>query len=187
MSFVLLFTIITTYLQHSHSYLPLSQISALNDLYESLQGDKWTTCQWNLTFLATENKLPGLYCGLEINESSLVQTITGINFEDNNLNGTLSSSISEFTDLSHISIYDNSLLNGTIPHSMCKLKHLHSISFRDVNLSGNVPECIGNMSSIRGIELSHIPSLTMRDKIITSLCDHSYLYSIVLQSINYIG
>eukprot|EP01084_Bolivina_argentea_P298473 514341_1 len=189
MSDTILF-ILTAFVWKTDSYLPSSQISALNDLYESLNGDNWTVCQWDLTELALNSTLPSYYCGLYIDAVSInTHTVYAITVSyDNNLNGTITDSIDKLVDLEIISIQNNELLTGNIPETVCNLAYLWKIDFVIASLSGNIPKCIGTMSSIQFIQFLYIPLLSMTDDIIKSLCKHSKnIYAISLRSINFTG
>eukprot|EP01084_Bolivina_argentea_P318836 553030_1 len=173
-SYILSLLILWAYFINLHeSYLPSSQIFALEQLYESLNGKNWSNCHWNFKDLSTNNTLPSYYCGLVISNTTIknIQTTNKIFFKsDNNLNGTISEYIHMLVDLEVIQIYYNNLLTGVIPHSICNLTHLWAIAFFEDNLSGDVPECIGNMSSIKAILLAKMPLLSISDHIIEALC-----------------
>eukprot|EP01084_Bolivina_argentea_P095825 172274_1 len=83
------------------AYLPQTQVTGLIDLYESLNGDKWTVCQWNFTELQTSESISEYYCGLYITSlTHNIQTVWAFVFDyDNNLNGTISKSIQNLVHL----------------------------------------------------------------------------------------
>eukprot|EP01084_Bolivina_argentea_P054744 100385_1 len=173
-----------------NAYLPLSQIDVLQDFYESLNGDKWANCQWNISQLATNKTLPSYYCGLYIdNVTNYTQTVSGITFDgDDNLNGTLPNTIDKLTDLQWMVLWDNELITGSIPNTICNLTKLSHIDFGWVNFYGHIPSCIGNMATIEYIALSLIRSLSMSDEIIKSLCINAKnLYYLALSVVNYTG
>eukprot|EP01084_Bolivina_argentea_P098644 177276_1 len=174
----------------TQGYLPLSQINALTELHDSLNGNKWTKCQWNITQLAMNKTLPPYYCGLSIDYTSYnTQTVSYIAFHsDNNLNGTISNSINKLTDLQGIDIYSNELLIGNIPSTICNLTQFWAIDLSSVSLSGDIPRCIGHMFSLQWFSFVNIPLLSIHDDIIKQLCfSAKNLSYLTLDTINYTG
>eukprot|EP01084_Bolivina_argentea_P155198 270467_1 len=177
-----------------NSYLSSSEIYALQEISAALNGDNWTYCNWNFTALQL-NKTVTNHCGLNVSVSKVLnglQTVSGIQFfSDNNLNGTISSYIGNLTHLGWFHLWFNSLLIGTIPESICNLKYLNFLSFEAVNLCGDVPKCIGNLSSLAQLDLWNVPSLTMSSEIFELFCEHNqaleYFWDINLFKINYVG
>eukprot|EP01083_Nonionella_stella_P184052 666898_1 len=142
------------------SFLPPSQIIALTEFYESLQGNHWYFCQWNLTELATNKSLPNSYCGLYLKSvTNITQTVYTIRFYyDYNLNGSIPDSIELLTDLEEISIWNNLLLTG-IPGALCNIRPLWALSFEQTGLTGTIPPCIANMSSLLFFQFLRMESL----------------------------
>eukprot|EP01084_Bolivina_argentea_P052984 97264_1 len=182
--------LVLQFIKLTRSYLPSTQIFALEDLYRSLNGDAWKHCHWNLQQLSQNKTLPDIYCGLYIKQLTN-NTHTVYKFwvgHDNNLNGTISKSIGILKDLEIIKIFHNPLLTGIIPDSICQLQSFHQILIADTNVHGNVPICMAKMSSLELINFKQLPLLSMNDTFIESLCIHAHaLWQIHLQNINYTG
>ena len=47
-----------------------AEIRAQTVIYNSLGGDHWTQCSWNLSEMAINASLPTYYCGLTIHSTS---------------------------------------------------------------------------------------------------------------------
>ena len=106
-----------------NGYLPNTQLSAIYDLYYSLNGDTWLQCQWNLTYLSLTDDLPTNYCGLYIDiiDNYTFHTITEIYIynQASNLIGTIPDSINLLVDLEVFLINDQLGVYGSIPSSFC--------------------------------------------------------------------
>eukprot|EP01084_Bolivina_argentea_P298472 514339_1 len=183
--------------QSCQAYLPSTEISALADLYSSLNGKYWTECQWNITELQINKTLPtfpNTYCGLvmrgSIRNNINIHYIEAIVFtSENNLNGSISNSIGNLTNLLGLYIWNNQLLTGTIPDTLCNLSQLIAIGFGLTNLYGEFPSCIGTVSSLMGIRLnSSGVSLSFSANIIESLCvNANKIRALYFWEINYYG
>ena len=69
-----------------------------------------------------------------------LQTVTIIDFYfENNLNGTIPSSIGNLTNLQEIRLYSNPSITGAIPIEICNLHYLYDLEIGDTNLFGNIP------------------------------------------------
>eukprot|EP01084_Bolivina_argentea_P173672 300841_1 len=172
------------------SFLPSSQINVLSDIYNTLHGESWSICQWNINHLTINISLPNRYCGLLIDETgNNTHTVYGIYFDfNNNLNGTLPLSLQSLHDLETIYIWYNPLVTGSPPLSLCNLTYLSTIDIYDLRWNGNIPICIAKISSLQFIRLANIPLLSMTHNFIKSLCQNApNLYAIHLENINYNG
>ena len=153
--------------------LPDPQIFALQEFHHSLHGYSWTNCkqQWNFTQFEQDNTLSPDFCGLEFqNATENTQTVVGIVFADDNYNlqGTIPSSISLLSDLRRFILGSNPLIsgniaftisdvNGPIPETICNLTHLELFHLWELNISGSIPECIGNqLSKLTDFELGYL-------------------------------
>ena len=159
-------------LRHVTAHLPPSQIDALQEIYDSLHGNHWSGCQWNMSELAANDSLlRPVICGLMIRLKrphsddgfDLIQTVTGINFIHNNLNGTFpDSALKRLPDITEFSIALEPLLVGHFPN-VCSLKNLSLLSIMYTNLNGTVPHCMGNISSLEFIIISGMDSANLAD------------------------
>ena len=168
------------------SYLPDQQLTAIYDFYDSLNGNQWTICQWNLTFLTISDDLPSYYCGLEIdsddvgndtNDTYHYHTVIGIYMADiypspMNLNGTIPDSIDLLTDLEVFLIYGQPLLSGPIPSSFCDLKEIWRFALWDVNIE-YVPTCVGANPNLIYFSLWQSRNISISDSIFTTLCSYA--------------
>eukprot|EP01083_Nonionella_stella_P226175 803486_1 len=175
------------------AYLPSTQIEALVDIYNSLHGDDWTTCQWDLFYLSSNTTLPNKYCGLKIASSSspptTKQTIESLQFySDYNLNGTLSTTMHQLTDLNSIILSHNPLLHGSLPDTICKIPSLSYISLTNIGLSGAFPECLGNTTQLHTLILKQM-NATLTQNTLQRICEQGQytLNTLTLTAIDYIG
>ena len=142
------------------AYLPQTEIQALQDLYQSLNGAHWScpwqNGPWNLSELANNDSDHMLYwwnfCGLDFGQKSAddqyLQTVTSLYFDSNHLNGTISdSSITMLPSLTAVWISNEPLLRGNFPN-ICSLTKLVSLEIEDTNMKGTIPLCVGNLSTI---------------------------------------
>lgn len=169
--------------------LPESQITALQDFYDSLNGHEWSNCTWNFTEFQFHDSLWNLsICGLKIERSRNLDTVTALDFTQNNLNGTLPDSVFEgLPDLEKIRFVAEASLRGAIPN-ICSSTNLWYINM-EANFSGTVPHCIGNMSTLKSFALGCWPDncpLRFDDIIIEMWCKNGNdITSLWFQHIDY--
>eukprot|EP01083_Nonionella_stella_P204751 746200_1 len=122
-------------------------INALVDLHTATNGDHWNR-QWNLTAIEKGN-----YC----NESGILcdedHHIIEIAFIENNLNGSLPSSISDISTLRVVFMQWNPI-TSTIPESICTLTNLKVLVIERNHLYGSLPTCLGDMISLNVISFA---------------------------------
>lgn len=105
--------------------------AALMDLYHATDGDHWK----NNTNWGSDKPLSEWY-GLQILYDG---RFWGINLYDNNLNGTLPSSLKNLTSIYNLYLNDNNL-TGTIPEELSKMSNLHVIDLSNNNFTGEFPQ-----------------------------------------------
>ena len=177
------------------SRLPDDQIDALKDIHYNLNGDHWSNCTWNWTLLAIQDELPPKYCGLYIgvnyhyNESENYQTVWALVFHQiYNISGYLHPNIELLQDIEEIYIDSAPLLAGSIPNTICNLPLLFYISFKDTNLTGFVPECIGySLPKLKKIQFQGNPYLSFNSSILESICNNSLQMLQIIVDIDYYG
>jgi hypothetical protein len=116
---------------------------ALVDLYNSTDGSNWK----NHTNWLTKNPKSTWY-GIE----TVNGRVTGIALGDNNLKGSIPSSIGDLVNLTALSLYYNQI-SGTIPSSVGNLVKLTSLSLGGNQLTGSIPFSIGNLVNLASLDL----------------------------------
>ena len=138
------------------AYLPQSQIDALQEIYDSLDGSHWKHCRWNMTRLATNDSLlPHKTCGLTIEnmthhspeDVNVAQTVTALEFPPHSLNGTFPNSAIALPDLTEFAVQSQESLSGHFPN-LCSSSKLRKISVFHTGFSGAIPHCTGNISTL---------------------------------------
>eukprot|EP01084_Bolivina_argentea_P153554 267743_1 len=165
----------------TNAYLPETQLSAIYDLYSALNGDQWTGCQWNLTYLATNNSLPFDYCGLMIDiidihndTNTIFYTITGIYIynEPSNINGTIPDTIENLIDLDTFLIANQPLLYGSIPQTFCNLQYIEEFAVKNIGIQ-YIPNCIAESYTLTDIRLYEMKNVSIHNSILSTLCNHA--------------
>jgi Leucine-rich repeat (LRR) protein len=134
--------------------LPPDQFNALQDFYNSLNGDSWhwtsSTVRWNFTE-PNPNPCDGWY---GITCSCVVDcTLTGLDLDAFNLEGTLPDSIYSWTSLTNLQLPYNHIY-GSIPSSIGNLTNLLYLEIEENKLNGSIPSSIGNLISLQTLDLS---------------------------------
>lgn len=144
------------FLQVAHADIPASERQVLLDLYQSTNGNDWTgNTGWNGP-AGTECAWYGITC------DAAGEHVTGIDLRDNNLSGSLPSSLQGLTNLEYFLVEDNHL-SGPIP-SLQGLANLRWFDGHNNQLSGAIPSLQG-LTSLRDFYVSSnqlsgsIPSL----------------------------
>ncbi|MEO8768814.1 MAG: alpha/beta fold hydrolase [Ferruginibacter sp.] len=146
---------------------------ALVDLYNSTNGNAWTT-GWNFSLPVTtwehvttspayEPGSEHRVLGLSLSHNNLTGIIPGsignlsminyISFWNNNLSGEIPLSIGNLTQLQSLDLSNNQL-TGNIPETMVNLFNLRFLYVTDNNLSGHVPEILGTMHQLQTLNAS---------------------------------
>jgi len=113
------------------------EIGALHDLQSSWRVNQWTgapSCSWD---------------GVECGNDSHVQNLTLFSF---GLDGTIPSSIAEFTELENLDLLANSF-TGDIPSAIGNLTNLKTLYLGANQLTGTIPDTIGNLTNLRVLDL----------------------------------
>jgi len=121
--------------------------NALVDLYTSTNGDNWTSNNWKTPPLHTDDfSMPGTeesWNGVDVERDQ----VTSISLINNNLTGTLPSSIGNLKNLQTLSLYSNKI-TGTLPSSIGNLKNLQTLSLYSNTLSGTLPSELGELTNL---------------------------------------
>ncbi len=142
----------------------ITEIQALRDLYESTNGDSWTSqtdadpsndwpsgTQWDTVSSITE---AANWFGVTVSNGDLMT----LSLESNNLSGPLPSSIGNLTRLSQLKLSSNSL-TSSIPASLSSLSNLSRLHLDNNNFSGAIPASLGQLAGLQYL-LLHTNNLT---------------------------
>lgn len=145
--------------QYSYGYesinlFPPLELSALNDLYNSTDGEHWLWDgygkEWNFTEISPNPCLEqweGLICSSNCTVVGVECHVVGILIQAYNLIGTIPPSIGNFSELEDLSLSEN-YLYGSIPDSignLLKLKYFYPCFNQ---LSGSLPLSVFSLPSL---------------------------------------
>ncbi|MCC7525228.1 MAG: leucine-rich repeat domain-containing protein [Chitinophagaceae bacterium] len=139
---------------------------ALVDLYNNTNGGRWET---KTNWLNGEVKD---WFGVRVSNNRVVQ----LSLINNNLDGTLPSSLGNLTAITGIFLSKNNL-RGNIPVSICNLPSLEILDLSNNQIRGNIPDEIGGLTKLKELRLEHN---TLNGKIPTSLRSIRSLLVLVL-------
>jgi len=116
----------------------------LMDFYNATNGPNWTTT-WN-----TAQPI-SIWYGVTLNTDGCVERLT---LPNNNLVGTLPTSIGGLSAIQHIWLYSNQL-SGTLPPEIGNLSNLTHLSISNNQLTGSIPASYGNLSNLGFLALKN--------------------------------
>eukprot|EP01084_Bolivina_argentea_P217679 369539_1 len=154
------------------------QINSLVDIYESTNGNYWHNT-WNLTKLQSDGNACeqfGVLC--DINDSMII----GLVMKQNNLSGTIPSSIQYLVDMQEFVVTQSPNLVGSIPNGICNWTQLSQFILVELGINGTIPTCIDKWTYLTELELDNLPFL--EDSIPESICNISSLEVIYLNQIS---
>lgn len=131
------------------------QYTALRAFYLSTDGDNWdNNANWpNAAFFNANPTLPaGMivanWYGIDVNADGCV---TRMDFDDDNIQGTIPPEFGNLTDLEYLELGSNRL-SGSLPAEMGNLSSLTYMNLsNNSSLTGNIPPELGNLGSIETI------------------------------------
>ncbi len=132
-TFTLILSLLTSL---SFASIPESEKQALLDLYAYTNGDAWTQT-WDLTAEPTAWK------GVTI----ISNHVMSITLKNNNLNGTLPTSLKDLKFLRVLNLHNNNLV-GEIPSSVAELKALKILNLSINKIKGSIPNEISQMTNL---------------------------------------
>ena len=122
------------------SEIPQSECSALIDFYNSTNGGGWVTKNgWNVS------NSPCSWTGITCSGGH----VTRIVLRQNNLGGTIPSSISGLTRLERLDLGGNLWIGGSIPASLGSLSQLNYLDLDYNNLQGSIPAELGQLTKMK--------------------------------------
>jgi Leucine-rich repeat (LRR) protein len=133
--------------------IPTTMRQVLIDLYNSTNGDSWTNkTGWKTPPLHSDGfALPGTegtWYGVYIDTGNMIQ----LNLGNNNLVGTIPTSLGNLNGLISINLNSNKL-SGTIPVSLGNLSNLQSLGLVINQLTGSIPAELGNLNKLEWLEI----------------------------------
>ncbi len=141
---------------------PQAHVDALTAFYNSTSGPDWTK---NDNWLMTSKSVCGWYgvtCYSTFVETREVDGVThnvyqayiaALDFQRNNLQGSLPDSFTVLTDLETLMLYNNGL-TGSIPANIGSLSKLNFIHMGNNKLTGVLPTSLGDLTSLTSLQLS---------------------------------
>eukprot|EP01083_Nonionella_stella_P167529 563328_1 len=171
------------------SQLPETETNALLDIYNAMGGDFWSPTKWNRSHIESSDicLLPEYKTTITCNTdhwTSKLYTET-IQFANNNLSGTIPSSIGNLKHLKSFTLRNESSMVGSIPSEICKLQYLQILEFNATNLT-SIPECINHLTRLKEfiLDTNHLLTGTVP---MESLCDMKALQTFKLLRSPYVS
>ncbi|MBN2549925.1 MAG: hypothetical protein JXB15_12250 [Anaerolineales bacterium] len=125
--------------------IPEAECLALLDLFNTTSGDTWTDkTDWNSTLQPCD--WHGVVCS--------GGHVSGLNLEDNNLDGSLPASLDDLDSLETLAL-GNNYLEGALPEEMQYLTSLTSLSLYNNSLSGSLPTWLGSLTNLQSLDLGY--------------------------------
>jgi len=131
----------------AHAAIPAQERSALIDLYNSTNGANWTDKTNWLGAPGTECTWYGITC------DAGSTNVTFINMGNNNLSGSIPSSLGNLTNLQGLAL-TSTPLNGSIPTQLGNLTHLGVLYLSSNQLSGDIPSSLSNLTNLYDLHLN---------------------------------
>jgi RHS repeat-associated protein len=136
----------STVLPNQGSVPDATELAVLEALYTQTGGASWTykngwPTDWST--VSSVDDLIGAY-GLVITNHDITQ----IDLDNNNLSGTIPTSIGDLTDLYYLQLSGNSL-TGSIPGSLSNPINLQFIFLQFNQLTGSIPNALGNAPKLK--------------------------------------
>ena len=122
--------------------VPKIECQALVDLYSLTNGAGWTN---NTNWL--QNTAVSTWHGVMVDNG-----VTQLHLYDNQLNGSIPSSLGNLSNLIYLFLHDNQL-TGSIPPTLGNLSNLHGLNLYGNQLTGSIPSTLGNLSNLHTLYL----------------------------------
>lgn len=127
--------------------VPAAELNALTDLYNDTNGINWTD---NSDWLGGDpcvNNWFGVTC------DAGDTTVTALDLADNNLDGTIPTSLGALGNLGQLNLGSNQI-SGNIPSDIGDLFSLIHLDLSFNQLNGNIPPELGDLASVQDFDLS---------------------------------
>lgn len=125
--------------------IPQTECEALVALYNSTNGDSWTSSEnWLVTYF------PSNWYGVSVNTGHVISLYLG----GNHLTNMIPEELSSLSYLIELSLSNNELI-GTIPPELGNLTRLENLVLQMNDLSGAIPPELGNLSSLSSLLLDY--------------------------------
>lgn len=128
---------------NSISDIPVAECTALTDLYKDTSGDGWNNKDGWLSDTVADN-----WYGVSVSSGN----VTVLNLHNNNLNGTLPSSIGNLDHLIQLALSYN-YISGNIPPSLENMSKLTVLNLYSNQLKGSIPAELGNLTNLEYLYL----------------------------------
>ncbi|MEO1032277.1 MAG: immunoglobulin domain-containing protein [Bacteroidota bacterium] len=123
--------------------VPSTERQALIDFYNSTNGSGWTdNTNWNTSAPVCD------WYGVNVSNGH----VNKIQLSNNNLSGTIPSSIEDLTQLDELFLFLNNI-TGAIPTEIGNLSNLVELNLTSNDLSGPIPSTIGNLNNLEFLNL----------------------------------
>jgi len=142
---LIIFIIATSGMVHAQSDADCrnTNYQALIDVYNATAGWDWTE-KWDIDRPMEE------WYGVKIQEGC----VTELRLSNNNLNGTIPTSINNLSQLRQLDLSANNL-NGTIPSNIGELTNLELLQLNQNQLNGEIPPSIGQLVLLQSMNLQY--------------------------------
>ena len=119
--------------------------AVLEEFYDATNGANWSSStNWG------SSRPLGEWYGVVTNPNGRV---TQLSLEDNQLSGSIPSSLGNLSNLEYLSLAVNQL-SGSIPSSLGNLSNLEYLALAVNPLSGSIPSSLGNLSNLVNLHLT---------------------------------
>jgi gliding motility-associated-like protein len=167
-------------------------------LYDSTDGANWSTpwdldapaSTWHGVVLSGEGKV----ITLEVINNNLVGSLpsslgslsdlTILNLNDNKLSGEIPAELGDLDKLEYLGLWNNNL-TGELPAALGNLKAIKSFSFANNDLEGSIPTSFGNLITLN--ELSLTGNKRLGGNIPPELGQLTNLFSLYISSCSFEG
>eukprot|EP01033_Poteriospumella_lacustris_P024755 gene24755-gene21459 len=149
--------------QNNPAPLPQWELDVLYDLYNSTQGEYWiwTGVPWNFSESnanpcseAWEGVTCIEVCSNTVNGSeSCGEHIYSIILSNNNMTGSLPSSLGQLEQLRNLEFTSNIDLTGSIPSTLSNLSFLSYLILELNGLTGTIPSSLSNAKALTDLDV----------------------------------